>query len=451
MSDDVQPTDLGPAGASLELRVTSGVHAGARIALPPASETGSATLSIGPGLDHDVVLSDAPGSAQVRLEGGEWHWTEQDFKATVRSGGGWKWGPILLGLAPTNAAWSAPGALLFDRSALRSQIAVNREAGASSPLSPAADTPDRSGAGEATDSVEAAEATSGDATSLSSETITAPATPRSTGRRSSALAGLGILALLLFGWLLMMFLQRPPAERPVARAAPEQLTPALAADPLAVSAALAGAGLDRRVRVIPLADGRVRLSGVVADDDELDRAIAAVRRSTSRIVQGILTQREFAARLAELQLEAPQPVSLRAAPVGRVLLLDAERPGLDLAGLKSWLAQVLPEAQELERVEAKRLAEAIATPGTAALAVAPPPPPPVTAIGPLPTVPADQPPLPDLPEIRLVMGGSSPYVVLASGEKWLPGGRVGGWYLTSIEAQALILEDGLGRRLRSPR
>jgi hypothetical protein len=339
--------------------------------------------------------------------------------------------------------------LLFDRSSTRPGPTENGSpANTSAAVKEATDDK----ADGATESRDAAAATSSNSALASDETTTVAAPARSSGRRSWVLAGLGILGLLLFGWLLTIFMQRPPAEVPVARASSVQPTPALVADPSAVNAALASAGLDRRVRVIPLSDGRVRLSGVVADDDELDRAIAAVRRSTSRIVQGILTQREFAVRLAELQVEAPQPVSLRAAPVGRVLLLDAERPGLDIARLKSWLAQVLPEAQEVELAQAKRLAEAIALPGAAPLAaVPPPPPPPVAAIGALPAVPPDQPPLPDLPEIRLVMGGSNPYVVLASGEKWLPGGRIGGWYLTSIEAQALILEDGLGRQLRSPR
>jgi hypothetical protein len=69
----------------------------------------------------------------------------------------------------------------------------------------------------------------------------------------------------------------------------------------------------------------------------------------------------------------------------------------------------------------------------------------------LPDVPAEEPPLPELPDIRIVVSGAQPYVVLGSGEKWLPGGRVGGWYLTAIEARTLVLEDVRGRRVSSPR
>jgi hypothetical protein len=258
--------------------------------------------------------------------------------------------------------------------------------------------------------------------------------------------------MLLGGWL-TLFSGNRPDDAPLANTAPaEPLTPSTA-DPSAVRAALSDAGLGQRVRVIPLADGRLRLSGVVADDDELDRAIAAVRPTTRRIVQGILTQKEFSTRVAELQAESPVPVTLRAAPVGRVLMVDADRPGVDIARLKDWLARVLPEALEVEAAQAARLAEAARSqPGPTMLPVPPvAPPAPVTAIAALPAVPPNEPPLPDLPDIRLVMGGTNPYVVLGSGEKWLPGGRVGGWYLAAIEARALILEDSLGRQLRSPR
>jgi hypothetical protein len=188
--------------------------------------------------------------------------------------------------------------------------------------------------------------------------------------------------------------------------------------------------------------------------------IAAVRRVTRRLVQGVLTQREFAQRVADLQRETPQSVLMRPAPIGRVLLVDAESARLDLAAFKAWLAKALPEALEVSVVERARLAEIEGMPFTAGAAQAagapsaafiPPPPAPVTAIPVLPDVPAEEPPLPELPDIRIVVSGAQPYVVLGSGEKWLPGGRVGGWYLTAIEARTLVLEDVRGRRVSSPR
>jgi hypothetical protein len=453
MSDDAPQTQLEPT-AGLELRIASGVHAGARIALPPAPEAGTATLSIGPGLDHDVVLSDAPGSARLQFEEGNWRWAEQDFRAALTPGSAWKWGEVQFGLAAAGSDWSLPGALLFDRSVPRAaptQDAV--PSGASDTAAPAA-SPD-AGDERAMGLKQTSDESGGEPgqfrdSEASRDPVRAPA------RRTGLIAILATLVLVVAGALFAAFVGRKPAEPAVARpSTPEPAAPSNA-DPSAVMAALTGAGLDRHVRLIPLADGRIRLSGVVGDDDELDRAIAAVRRVTSRIVQGILTQREFAARVAALQLEAPQPVTLRAVPVGRVHLVDPERKGIDVRAVESWLARVLPEALAIEVPRAAPLAETPArmegqAGGGAAFATAPAAAVPVAAIATLPAVPSDQPPLPGIPDIRLVMGGSNPYVVLGSGEKWLPGGRVGGWYLTSIESKALILEDTLGRQIRSPR
>jgi len=240
-----------------------------------------------------------------------------------------------------------------------------------------------------------------------------------------------------------------PVPAPLATASPAD---GPRVDLAAIRQALDQAGLVNRVRVIPLADGRVRLSGVVLDDEEIDRMIASVRRVTGRIVQGVLTQPEFARRVAELQTEIPQPVRMRPAPVGRLLLVDAEREGIDVPALRDWLGRALPEALEVLVVERARLAEIEAPPAPAPQAEPPvTPPPPVAAIPALPELPPDEPPFPALPEIRLVIGGTNPDVVLGSGEKWLPGGRVGGWFLAGIEARAIILEDVRGRRVSNPR
>jgi type III secretion protein D len=455
MSGDATPKPSETRPSGLELRIVSGVHAGARIPLPPPAESGIATLSVGPGLDHDVVLSDAPGSAQLRFESGEWRWAEPEFRETLRPESGWKWGAIVLNLATPGSDWSTPGKLMFDRSNPTSGQAKGAAASPQEPVSqapPGADTPPAAAPAEPDDASGAPVAATSRALDNALETQALADIPERRGLKFAAAVMMVLVLGLIGAWLTTYWSDRP-ADTHVAAALPAQTIPSAQADPAAVHAALARAGLERRVRIIPLPDGRVRLSGVVADDDELDRAIAAVRPTTRRIVQGILTQKEFSARVAELQAEAPQPVTLRAAPVGRVLLIDADRPGIDVPGLKAWLARVLPESLEIAVAQPARLAEAAGAPpapktGPLAPAAAPAP---VAAIAALPAVPANEPPLPDLPDIRLIIGGANPYVVLGSGEKWLPGGRVGGWYLAAIEAQTLVLQDGLGRQLRSPR
>lgn len=447
------------AGTGLELRIAAGIHAGARIVLEaPLDPAASVSLSIGPGLDHDVVLSDAPGSAQLQWSGGVWRWGERDFDAELTAGGCWRWGGLQLTLSEPESAWDAPVRLLFDRS--------RQERGAAEPAEPvaaAAESGDQTAAATPSGTVRGASQppASADRATPDADRPDGGQTPADNGRfnaaaRSSRWPYAAVAAAALLVCLGLVILgpggQRAPVQpvqAPLATASPAD---GLRVDLAAVRQALDQAGLANRVRMIPLADGRVRLSGVVLDDEEIDRMIASVRRVTGRIVQGVLTQPEFARRVAELQTEIPQPVRMRPAPVGRLLLVDAEREGIDVPALRDWLGRALPEALEVLVVERARLAEIEAPPAPVPQAEPPvTPPPPVAAIPALPELPPDEPPFPALPEIRLVIGGTNPYVVLGSGEKWLPGGRVGGWFLAGIEARAIILEDVRGRRVSNPR
>jgi hypothetical protein len=448
MNEDARRSGTEPAqGAALELRVLSGVHAGARIELPALGPDNETTLSIGPGLDHDIVLSDAPGSAQLRGSRGLWTWEEQSFHEGLNSSGGWRWGPLTFSLGPPDARWALPERLLFDRSA---PVAGEQSAGSARPsddaqnsVSPADDAGlSRLAGPPSPDPGTISEATTPDAT------VTAPTQPPGTHGRRAAWAIVGMMLLIAA----LVLLMRSSPERTETVERPTPIVPTSVSpqqiDTAALKAALTQAGLAERVRLSPTADGRIRLSGVVADDDELDRAIAAVRPITRRIVQGILTQNEFKARVAAVQAEVPQAVRLQAEPVGRVRVLDWDRPGVDLNALRSWLAQALPETLAIDTPAPAPIAK---RPEIVARSAPAPTPVAVAAIPILPAPPPDEPALPALPDIRLVIGGSNPYVVLGSGEKWLPGGQVGGWLLTAIEAQALVLEDRLGRQLRSPR
>jgi hypothetical protein len=447
------------AATGLELRIATGIHAGARIVLEaPVDPAASVSLSIGPGLDHDVVLSDAPGSAQLQWSNGAWRWGERDFDAELTPGGSWRWGLLQLTLSEPDRAWDAPVRLLFDRSRQEGEAATAAGAGAAhaepgDPPTAAARSDEAQGASHPP--------SAGDPTALDTDHAAWGQAPGGDSRldataRSRRWQRFGLAAAVLivcFGLIILVSGgQRAPDQPAPAQQAAGASAQGRPVDLAAIRQALDQAGLANRVRVIPLADGRVRLSGVVLDDEEIDRMITSVRRVTGRIVQGVLTQPEFARRVADLQTEIPQPVRMRPAPVGRLLLVDAEREGIDLPALRDWLGRALPEALEVLVVERAKLAEIEAPPAPRPQAEPPAaPPPPVVAIPALPELPPDEPPFPTLPEIRLVIGGANPYVVLGSGEKWLPGGRVGGWFLAGIEARAIILEDVRGRRVSNPR
>ncbi len=364
-----RPQERPDAAPALELRITTGVHAGARIALQaPDDSAASPSVSIGPGLDHDVVLSDAPGSAQLRHEGGLWRWVERDFTAELESGGGWRWGGLQLTLSPPGAAWDPPSRLLFDRSnpqpASATGDAATPEPARVAAASTEAEASERDSASVSASEETPAEPARGDAQPAQSGPPTDAAASARAGRRRwvALAAGLALLAIFVGVILSAGGGSKPPA--PLVTASTPSATPDQPAkvDLKALQQALEQAGLANRVRVSSLADGRVRLTGVVLDDDEIDRMISSVRKVTPRIVQGVLTQPEFVRRVAELQTEIPQPVRMRAVPVGRLLLIDAEREGIDLPALRDWLARNLPEALEVRAIERARLAEVEAPP-----------------------------------------------------------------------------------------
>ncbi len=77
---------------------------------------------------------------------------------------------------------------------------------------------------------------------------------------------------------------------------------------------------------------------------------------------------------------------------------------------------------------------------------------PTPMLAPLEAVPAPAPPpLPEVPAISAVIGGPRPFLLLGSGEKWQPGGKIGDLVLQSISNEAVVFEDSLGRTLRRAR
>jgi len=58
---------------------------------------------------------------------------------------------------------------------------------------------------------------------------------------------------------------------------------------------------------------------------------------------------------------------------------------------------------------------------------------------------------PKLPKCIAVQGGTNSYVMLASGERLLPGASINGYRLAAIEDSAIVVEDRGGRRYRIPR
>ncbi len=423
-----------PPAAALELRVLTGRHAGATVVLGSEDgASGPSSVSIGPGLDHDIVLSDAAGSATLSRKDSGWQWAEADFNDLLPGPSRWRWGSVSLALGPAGSNWQTLPER-FDRASLGlGSFGDNGDA-----ISPPQERSDQQQEAPQSEPAPSPEAI---AEVGAPEGLVEPPKPRTKPKRVSGftLVSAGVFAAILAGALLLkpQAVEPPPAAPPVAEPAP------VPPDPAAMTELIAAAGFASQVKVTAQPDGRLRLSGVVPSEADLDRLLAKVSTLTRRIVQRIITQDEFMLRLRALQTDVPVPVTLQGAPIGRVLVVEDPALNIDEQALEAWVTRALPELVSFSVVPRTELAEIIAP-----VSLEPDPEPIAQA---LPDLPASEPPFPPLPVIRLVVGGDSPYVMLASGEKWLPGGRIGEWTLAAVEPAAFLIQDVRGRLVRSPR
>lgn len=425
-----------PSAPGLELRILAGRHAGAVVALQAAGPGAAASLSIGPGLDHDIVLSDAAGSATLTLSDAGWVWSESDFNASLAEPGRWRWGTVQMAIGPAGSPWEHLPER-FDRSVLRTKDDQAEEPAAAQTGATATDShsqPD-----------ETARAAALPESAAASGPADFPVANRSSGGSWSGAVVLVTAAIIAIGWMVLPRQSAAPSPQSPVQATVVSTPP----DAGALTSLLAASGFGEQVRVVPQPDGRLRLIGVVAEDEDLDRLLKRVTSITRRIVLGVLTQQEFALRVRELQSEVPVPVALRVVPVGRIFVVEDEDLKFDKSVLERWLQKVLPETLNFAVVARNALTEIIAEVAPHTPEEPEPQAPPMPQA--LPDLPPDEAPFPPLPAIRLVVSGRAPYLMLASGEKWLPGGRVGGWTLWAVEPDAFVIEDVRGRRVRSPR
>ena len=230
-------------------------------------------------------------------------------------------------------------------------------------------------------------------------------------------------ALTLAAW----WLAPSPQQTPLTQAAP-----AAPVNLKQVRQVLTQQGMEMLVQATVRPDGRLLLRGVVPDEAQLDALMGAIRKVTQRVNLMVITQSEFVARVKALGRNLPEGIRTVIPEVGHLVLM-AERQDVNWT-----LAEQLVEGEVPESVFVEYLVRDPADPRAPAPA-------------PMEAQPSDSAAFARLPRITAVLGGERPHVLLAQGEKWLPGGKVGGLILQAIEDQALVFEDAQGRQWRKPR
>jgi len=405
--------------ASICLRVLQGLHQGASVSLA-SFESG---LLLGASGAVDVQLRDAPGSAQLAIGPEGWVWQEQGFSHVLTAGVVWRWGAVVLGLAHADDAW--PVALptpVFER--------VAQPAPASPTETPASAGMASGALEQSSDSVELPDA---EKTPLLKARTSDAAGPVRWTTPTRAVVGLAVLiVLILLAMVVGVSLWGPRTDQtPLST----QETPVIPVNMKEVQQLLFKMELGDAVQAQLRPNGRLLVRGVAPDEEQLESLVQGIRKITQQASFMVITQEEFVARVATLQNNLPTGVRALPNEKGQ-LVLDGIHHQVDWT-----LALMLTENELPEVVRVKQQVLESSQPEVAVQSNPQDPPQQVVRDAVFPAI----------PRIASVMGGTGPYLMLAQGQKWLPGGKMDGLILLSIEDQSLVFEDAQGRQWRRPR
>jgi hypothetical protein len=190
----------------------------------------------------------------------------------------------------------------------------------------------------------------------------------------------------------------------------------------------------------------------------------AVSRETRRYTPLLLTQVEFEARARAIQPNLPAGIEASPEPGGLLVLLG-KRDDVDWVLARQLVDSELPEVVAVDHrpvvtpeavSQWREVRQALRQAAATAKPVQPPASPPageaaVATVAPVQPLLEAPVPMPALPVIHAVVGGPRPYLVLADGSKWLPGGKINLLVLVSIDNEQIVFEDAQGRTFKKPR
>jgi hypothetical protein len=422
------------AQPQFECRVLAGLHQGASALLSPTSDT----HSVGPTSDADIVLRDLPvTSAQVRVDGQSWSWSDPEGSLTLALGEALDLGGVTLQICRAGAAWPASPALARVQ---RRPSAANLNAAGPDPVSDEAASEETDASPEHDTDHTTGDTTDAAATADTLLDATAAPAVRNRQRRLKqmlVITGLALLACLPLAGAWMASAPSgedtattpPPVAEPLAEPVPAVATEA---ELTAIEALIVKKGLEDRLEASLNTDtGRIEITGVVADDDVLEHFVRALRKAAVRVTLRLLTQADFANEVSALQDDLPEGVKIGAKPIGTVILEGTVENDAERESLVVQVENALPMAAEIY-VDLKTRADIAMEKRRQQKAVA---------------VVAD----PPFPKLLAVVSGPEPFLVMPNGDRVMVGGMVNGFTVMAISDKHIDYQYENGKLLRAAR
>jgi type III secretion protein D len=459
----------GSAQPDMELRILSGCHRGASLAIGAGEP-----LLVGPEGDCDVLLNDcgldAQGPLQVSWQGGLWY----VLSARQAPQAGEAASPQLPGVALGEVALL--GQVHATVCAPHLEWRMFTPAAAQPPVDASPATAEAAQEDAPPDAAPAEEA-------LARAAVAAPPV---SGRGSVAsqrllpLAVVGVLSLALLGagWVVWRHAPAPAPAQPVSEIAVSPQAQAKAVKDATLAIALADPGL--RMAVTPHPQGGVTVSGWVENAEQFDRLAQALSSLRPLPRLAVRTAQEVFDALTDVG--SGLGLNLRFAPMGagkvqvRGVVLTPEAQQQTLAQLRARAPQgiEITDGLRVASLQGPEVRRWLGTQGLTATEARWDGEQLVLAVGVNPAqrgqlerlLAAAQTPLSDVPfvlqmhllkepaaarrlsfaeaglpfGVRSVVGGATPYVVLADGAKLQPGGVRGGWRLAAIAPDHLVFD-----------
>ena len=407
----------------LECRVLSGLHQGARATLSPDV----AGYAVGRDTGADLVLRDLPVTdGQIVVKEDTWQWIDADFETTLAVGETLDLGGLVIQVCASDSPWpespEAPATRVRQSAAPIEASQTDATATESTLTEPS----DSSTASETQDhSLQTRYPLINDRAGASRRRI------------SLAAVGVGIaLMVSLSGVILWDFLgsetnEEITAQSQAAAVESARLAANLETDFKAIETLLNERDIvDRVEATLNPSSGRIEILGVMADDQEYEDFVRAVRKITSRVALRITTHRDFSTDAIGLQQDLPEGIQIATKPIGILIVKGTVSDDEERENLISRIENLVPMAAEIE-VQLKTKAEVMKenrerrrTGGDADAF---------------------------LPRIMSVVGGAEPFIVLLNGDRIMIGGRINGLTLSAITATHIEYQTGEGKTVRAPR